>query len=228
MNNGFIQLQRQMLEWEWYDDHKTKSLFIHCLFKANYIAKKWRGFDIAQGEFITSYSNLAKELSLSVQNIRTSLNKLKSTGELTIKTTNKNTLIQVVNYSKYQGTNTQTNKQLTNNQQTTNKQLTTTNKDNNYNKDNNIPKISTLEMFRDWEFRDDKIFMEWLEKKNSTLSTYLKNKFDGDYIEEQKEAVILYCKSKNKSYKDYKSALQNFINKDLKRIGEYHANYNKR
>jgi hypothetical protein len=65
--------------------------------------------------------------------------KLKSTNEITSKSTNKYTIITVVKWEEYQllcekSTNKSTSK-LTNDQQTTNKQLTTDNKYNNINKE---------------------------------------------------------------------------------------------
>lgn len=137
MTLGFIHLYRNILEWEWYTDINTKTLFIHCLLKCNFKDKKWRNILIKKGSFITSYNNLSKETGLSIQSVRTSLNKLKSTNELTIKSTNKNSLITITKWDLYNNTNTQTNNQLTNNQHATNTQLTTTNKDNKDNKDNN-------------------------------------------------------------------------------------------
>ena len=38
-NNSWIKIYRSMLDWEWYSDNNTKSLFIHCLIKANYEEK---------------------------------------------------------------------------------------------------------------------------------------------------------------------------------------------
>ncbi len=31
MNDGFIKLHRKIIDWEWYDDINTKTLFIHIL-----------------------------------------------------------------------------------------------------------------------------------------------------------------------------------------------------
>lgn len=125
---GFIVLNREILDWEWYDDIKTKVLFLHLLLTANHKEQKWQGKTIGRGELITSISHLAKETGLSQQNIRTSLNRLKSTGEITLQSTNRYTLICVVNWGKFQDfeaednkqNNGQTNGQLTINQQTTN------------------------------------------------------------------------------------------------------------
>ncbi len=120
MNNGWIKLHRVRLEWEWYDDHNTSRLFVHLLLHVNHKDKHWRGKDVKAGQKITSYAKLAEQTKMSLQNVRTSLNKLKSTGELTIKTTSKYTLIQLNNWEKYQDTNTPPNNLLTINQHTTN------------------------------------------------------------------------------------------------------------
>ena len=132
MNKGFIQLHRSLLEWEWYDDKNTKILFLHCLLKANYKDKNYRGKTIKRGSFLTGRDVLKNELGLSVQQIRTSLTKLKSTNEITIKSSSQGTIIEVVKYNDYQEiTNKATDEQPTNNQQ-----VTTTNKSNNINKRN--------------------------------------------------------------------------------------------
>ena len=137
MNDGYIALHRKILDWEWWWDVNTSRLFIYMLLCANHKQKKWQNTLIYRGQFITSYDNLALGTGLTVQNVRTCCNKLKSTGEITIKSTNKFSLISIVNYDVYQPqlTSKSTSK-LTNNQQTTNKQLTTTNNDNNVNNDN--------------------------------------------------------------------------------------------
>ena len=136
--DGWIKLHRKFLDWEWYQDLNTKAVFIHLLFKANYEEKKWHGITIGVGSLVTSIGTLADETGLSVQMVRTVLGHLKSTNEITIKATNKYTLITISNYGLYQGftddnqqANQQAsqqsiNKQITNKQQTTNKQLTTT------------------------------------------------------------------------------------------------------
>ena len=129
MNKGFIQLHRSLLEWEWYDDKNTKILFLHCLLKANYKDKNYRGKTIKRGSFLTGRDVLKNELGLSVQQIRTSLTKLKSTNEITIKSSSQGTIIEVVKYNDYQEiTNKATDEQPTNNQQ-----VTTTNNSNNIN-----------------------------------------------------------------------------------------------
>jgi len=121
--SGFITLHRKLLEWEWYTDINTKTLFIHCLLKANWEDKNWMGIEIKRGSFITSYESLSRETKLSIQNVRTCLSKLERTSEIVVKSTNKYTSLSIVKYDDYQDFEIKS----TNKQQTTNKQLTTTN-----------------------------------------------------------------------------------------------------
>lgn len=125
MDNGWVKAHRKLIEWEWYDDSKMVHLYLHCLLKANHKPNKWRGIVIESGQFVTSYNKLSCELPMTVQQIRTSLNKLKSTSELTIKSTSKYSIISITNWDSYQQDNKQTNNQITNDQQSNNKQVTT-------------------------------------------------------------------------------------------------------
>ena len=123
MQQGWIKIHRQLLEWEWYDDLNTFRLFIHLLLKANHKAKKYRGMELKAGSILTGRDLLSFETGLSVMQVRTSLTKLISTNEITIKTSSQGTIIQIVKFTKYQiVTNDLTNKQPASNQQvTTNK-----------------------------------------------------------------------------------------------------------
>jgi len=129
MDNGWIKIHRKTLDWEWWEDDNIFRVFMYCLLRANFEDKKWRGIVIKRGEFITSRENISQALSgkdskVSVQQVRTALNKLKLTGELTIKTTNRYSLIKVNNYYEYQVVNQQVNSQVTSKQPTDNQQVT--------------------------------------------------------------------------------------------------------
>jgi predicted ArsR family transcriptional regulator len=102
MANGYIKLYRSMLEWDWYKDSKAKDLFIHLLLKAAWEDDEWQGVEIRPGQAITTVAQLAEELRLSTRSIRTSLDKLKTTNELSVKTSNRYSLITIVNWAKYQ------------------------------------------------------------------------------------------------------------------------------
>ena len=130
-NNGWIKLHRQILEWEWYSDNNCFRVFLHLILKANHKEKRYKGIELNSGQIITSRDILAKETGLSSQQIRTALNKLISTNEITSVTSSQGTILQVVNYEKYQlSTN-----EITNEQPTSNQRATTNNKEKN-NKEN--------------------------------------------------------------------------------------------
>jgi len=100
--NGWIKLHRSLMEWTWYHDHKTLKLFIHFLLKANIKDNEWQGIHIKRGSFVTSRKNLSTETGLTEREVRTALSRLEKTGEITRKTTNKYTLITLINYDNYQ------------------------------------------------------------------------------------------------------------------------------
>ena len=104
-NNNFIKLSRKMLNWEWYTDTNTKTLFIHCLLRANWKKAKFKGETVERGEFITSLQNLANETGLTIQNVKTAINHLENTGELKTKNLKFGRLVVVVNYDLYQQNN---------------------------------------------------------------------------------------------------------------------------
>lgn len=113
--NGFIKLHRSLLKWEWYDDPKTKILFIHLLLTVNYKDMAWQGKRIRRGSRATSYAELSKETGLSVREIRTGLKHLESTGEVTRSTFPKYTVITIKNYGRFQQVTSKTTEETTSN-----------------------------------------------------------------------------------------------------------------
>ena len=120
MYQGWIKLHRGLGNWEWFQDRNTLQLFIFILINANHKENKWQGTVVPKGCLITGRKSLASKLGLTEQQVRTSLNKLKSTSEITIKTTNKFSLIKLNNWEKYQAVQP-TNNPTDNQQITTNK-----------------------------------------------------------------------------------------------------------
>jgi len=141
---GWITIHRQIIEWEWYTDANTVRVFIHCLLRANHQEAKWRGKVIKRGTFLSSFDILASELKLSRQQIRTAINKLKSTNEVTTSSSAQSTVFKVENYDIYQPSTSGAtkhqpgnNQQITNEQPTDNQRITTNNNDNNVNNEKN-------------------------------------------------------------------------------------------
>ena len=67
MNNGFVKIYRKFVDWEWYTDINTKTLFLHLLLTVNYEEKKWRGTVIERGQIVTSLSSLSEETGLTIK-----------------------------------------------------------------------------------------------------------------------------------------------------------------
>lgn len=149
---GYVKLFRSIEGWEWYSDGNTFRVFLHLLLNANHSAARWQGIALNPGQKITSIEKIAEELKLSRQNVRTALNHLKSTNEITVQSTNKYILVTVANWAFYQCEDYESTSKLTDcltfDQPTANQQLTT-NKKNKKNK--NEKNINGVDFESFWE-----------------------------------------------------------------------------
>lgn len=102
LDTGFVKIYRSLLNWEWYDDVATKTVFLHLLLTVSIDDQKWHGIVVKRGSRVSSYAKLAEETKLSVQQIRTAINHLESTGELTRSKHAKFTVFAINNYDEYQ------------------------------------------------------------------------------------------------------------------------------
>ena len=118
MAKRFIKVYEQIVNWEWFKHPNTLCLFIYLLLKANYKDLDFHGRTIRRGQILTSLTSISTGTGLSVQQARTALAHLISTGEVTDEATNQGRLITVIKYDEYQ---TSTGN-LTGNQQAINKQ----------------------------------------------------------------------------------------------------------
>lgn len=128
----FVKLNRGILDWQWYQDSNTFRVFVHLLLVANIKDDYHKGVPIHRGEKALSYRTLSEALGLSIQQVRTSISKLKRTGEITITRHRDFLVVSVTNYNKYQEKidkstfNQQSNNiQITFKQQSNNNQSTT-------------------------------------------------------------------------------------------------------
>lgn len=127
MSNNFIRINRKILQWGWYKDTNTFRVFIHLLLNANWHDGEYMGHKILRGQCVFGLKKISEDLGISVRNVRTALNHLKSTNEVTIKTTNKFSIATIVKYNDYQlqpsindnQNDKQSDIQPTNNRQTT-------------------------------------------------------------------------------------------------------------
>ena len=98
----FIKLDRKILSWRWYKNANTFRVFLHLLLEANIIDIEFENIVVKRGEKVSSYEKIALDLGLTVQQTRTAILHLKSTGELTTKKYPKFQVFSIVNYDLYQ------------------------------------------------------------------------------------------------------------------------------
>lgn len=121
---GFIKIDRKILGWGWYDDPITKAVFFHLLLNANWEDGWYRGVEIKAGQVVFGRKKYAEALGISERNVRTAIEHLTKTGEIsTSKTTNRFTVITIEKWGMYQGQEQQTDQQS--DQQPTNNRPTT-------------------------------------------------------------------------------------------------------
>ncbi len=142
--NGYIKLYRKLIKWGWYQDSVVKDLFLHLLLTASFKDFEWMGRKLKAGQLITGRKRLSEELNFSERQIRTAIEKLKSTGEVTCETTNKYTIITVVNWEDYQSNEEIPTKSVTNERPTSDQQKTNERPHRNNVKNNkNVKKYNT-------------------------------------------------------------------------------------
>ena len=142
-SQGWIKLHRELIDkaiWKT-STPEQKIILITLLLMANHEENEWEWngerFKVQPGQMITSLKSIAEACGkgVTIQNVRTAIDRFEKYEFLTNQSTKRNRLITIVNYEKYQGINYQpnkaTNNQLTNDQQSTNNRLTTNKNDKN-------------------------------------------------------------------------------------------------
>ncbi len=124
MEKGWIKLHRIFTEWEWYHESKMVHLFLHFLLTATKRNCEWRGVAVKKGQLITGRKELCKQTGMSEQSIRTCVQKLIETNEISVISTNSFSIITITKYDLYQSDKILINQPLTNDQPIINQQLT--------------------------------------------------------------------------------------------------------
>ncbi len=125
---GWVKLHRQTLDNGWLQNPKLLAFWIYCLLKASHkettVTVGFQRVNLQPGDFIFGREKAETDLKLSAQNIRTIISNLKINGNITVKVTNKFSIITVANWHTYQSLESDANSLnvslLTNNQPATN------------------------------------------------------------------------------------------------------------
>jgi hypothetical protein len=172
MHRGYVKLWRKSCESAIWKNHDLFRFWIWCLMKASH--KKitehinFQNIELEPGQFIFGRIKSSQECGLSQQTVRTCLKSLRCSQNLTIKSTNKYSIITIINWDIYQvsdpETNQQSNRSVTSKQPASNQQVTTNKNDKNVKNDkkkrresgksNGIPEWIPKDLWADFkEFR---------------------------------------------------------------------------
>ena len=123
--NGWIKLHRKIIDNPVFDKPELFHLFAFCIMAASHDITRviWNGEerDIERGSFIAGRKSLSDKLKQSESKIYRNLKVLEKLNMITLKSNNRFTLINVVNYCNYQGMEIDDEQQM-NNKRTTNEQ----------------------------------------------------------------------------------------------------------
>ena len=173
MSQGWICVHRKLLDWEWFYDHKTFRLFMYFMLKANHQDKNWKGILIKRGQHLTSLDKIVAGSGLSKSQIRTAINKLKSTHEIAHQTNAQHTVITIINYNLYQGSDTQVSTPVTHESHTNDTPVTPNNNENNENKEDHPKQKKKSAKKRSTGFPDDftitQEMVDWFNKQNFNI-----------------------------------------------------------
>ena len=95
---GFIKLSDDLPNWAWYGDNNTLSVYIRLLLGAAWRDIEYRNVILQRGQIATTLPKIAEENGVTIRQARTILDRLKSTGKVTVKTTAKFSIITLLDY----------------------------------------------------------------------------------------------------------------------------------
>jgi hypothetical protein len=116
------------------------------LLRVNFEDKEWHGITIKRGSRVSSLEVLAEETNLTVRKVRTAINHLEKTGELTRRKYPDFTVFTLVNFNKFQEVTGESTKQKQIRSSSSAGKRQQYNKDNKENKDNNSSSASQCDM----------------------------------------------------------------------------------
>ncbi len=121
----YIKLDRNIQRWRWYTNANTMRVFLHLLLNANIEDHDFEKITVHRGQLVSSIGKIAEALELSPRNVRTAIEHLKSTNEMTHTAYPKYSLFTILNYDLYQSVSTSKstdNRQASDKQSTSNRQ----------------------------------------------------------------------------------------------------------
>ena len=136
---GFITIHRQLMESAVYKDSHAVHLWLHLLLKANHKENEFimngKLITVKRGQILTGRKALSAETGIQESKITRLLSLFEKMQMIEQQTNNRNRLVTVLSYDKFQA-----GEQQVNNTRTTGEQLVNTN--NNVNNENNVNNVN--------------------------------------------------------------------------------------
>ncbi len=209
-NYGWISVYRKIVNNPIFDNPKGFKLWIWCLIKANRYEKEIllgrRKIFLKSGQFIFGSITACEQLNMSKSTIHFWMSYLKDERYIERKTTNRYSIITILNYIEYQVIEHQV-KHKRNANETPNE---TNNKDNTINKINKIERIPSPTSL----FEKTIKYLEALPKED--IDYFITNfKLSSWKLTTKAKELVDYCRMHKKGYHDPKAFLRNAVRKDF-------------
>lgn len=220
--NGWIKLHRKMLDNPIImKDAEYLAVWMYLLLNATHAEYpalfKGKKIMLQPGQLITGRKSIAEELSVNESKVRRIMDAFENDQQIDRQRSNKNTLVSLKNWDKYQIFDLQNDQQSTNNRPTIDQQPTTNNNDNN---DNNVKNERNNISDSAESKPPKKVKHKYGEYKNVLLTDEelekLKNEYP-DYLE-RIERLSSYVESTGRKYKSHYATIRNWARNDKKTV----------
>jgi len=95
---GFIQVNDNLEKWKWFKDKKTVYVYLCLLLRANWGETDCDGVTLKRGQVLITLREFAEHCDLSMQEMRTILDRLTATHKITKSSTSKFSIITLLEY----------------------------------------------------------------------------------------------------------------------------------
>lgn len=95
---GFVKISDDLPNWAWYADNNTLLIYIRLLLGAVWCDTAYQNIILQRGQIATTLPKIARENGITERQARTILDRLKSTGRGSVKTTSKFSIVTLIDY----------------------------------------------------------------------------------------------------------------------------------
>ncbi len=169
---GYIKVHRKILDNPVVcKDCETLSIWLYLLLNATHqeIPAIFKGQKITlkKGQLLTGVISISKKLMINKDKVQRTLKCFELDKQIEQQTSNKNRLITILNWDKYQSTDKQNDKQMINKCETTDKQLIT---------NNNVKNVNNIYLFLFNKYKRQFSFLKSTEEKQEIFRKCMNEK----------------------------------------------------